>query len=160
MSTSVKILSWILLAAMTSGASPAWSAGRIGFINMEKAVAGTREWKKEFATFKAQFQKEKQLISAKEKTGIEILRNQLLSFVNKEKIANNETIITNIRHYNELNLALEEVNAIMNGIKEEISSEFLSVHIRQAVFHLGSITGEVTNDTLLNNIFANFCIGK
>ncbi len=100
------------------------------------------------------------LISAKNNKGIEILKEKLLTFVNTEEISNNETIVTNLRHYDELQHTLYEINTITQGIKDGISGDFLAINIRQALFHLGSITGEVTTDTLLGNIFGKFCIGK
>tara|TARA_B100001250_G_scaffold400899_1_gene412076 strand:+ start:482 stop:1840 length:1359 start_codon:yes stop_codon:yes gene_type:complete len=99
-------------------------------------------------------------ISAKNNKGIEMLKEKLLSFVNTEEISNNETIVTNLRHYDELQHTLHEINTITQGIKDGISGDFLAINIRQALFHLGSITGEVTTDTLLGNIFGKFCIGK
>ena len=99
-------------------------------------------------------------ISAKNNEGIEILKKRLLSFVNTKEFLNNETIVTNLRHYDELNLTLHEINVIINGLKNGITGDFLAINIRQALFHLGSITGEVTTDTLLGNIFGKFCIGK
>jgi len=100
------------------------------------------------------------LISAKENKGIETLKNRLLNSVNTNVFSNNETVISNIRHYDELQLTLYEVNLILNGIQENITGDFLAVNIQQALFHLGSITGEITNDALLGNIFSKFCIGK
>ena len=100
------------------------------------------------------------LISAKQNKGIETLKNRLLNCVNNKLFYNNETVISNIRHYDELQLTLYEVNLILNGLQENITGDFLAVNIQQALFHLGSITGEVTNDTLLGNIFSKFCIGK
>ena len=99
-------------------------------------------------------------ISAKENKGIEILKERLLTFVNTKEITNNETLVTNLRHYDELQLTLHEINTVISGIKESITGDFLAINIRQALLHLGSITGEVTNDTLLGNIFGKFCIGK
>ena len=99
-------------------------------------------------------------ISAKNNKGIEILKERLLSYVNTKELSNNETIVTNLRHYEELQLTLHEINAIITALSEGISGDFLSINIRQALFHLGSITGEVSTDTLLGNIFGKFCIGK
>jgi tRNA modification GTPase len=99
-------------------------------------------------------------ISAKNNEGIETLKEKLLTFVNTKDFSNNETIVTNLRHYDELQLTLKEINTIIDGIKKGISGDFLASNIRQALFHLGSITGEVTTDTLLGNIFGKFCIGK
>lgn len=99
-------------------------------------------------------------ISAKNKTGIEDLKNQLLSFVNTGALRNNETIITNTRHYDSLLKALEEIQKVKFGLNSGIPSDLMAIDIRQALFYFGEITGEVTNDELLGNIFANFCIGK
>lgn len=100
------------------------------------------------------------LISAKNKTGIDELKNQLLSFVNTGALRNNETIVTNTRHYDSLLKALEEIQKVRFGLDNNISSDFMAIDIRQALFHFGEITGQVSNDELLGNIFANFCIGK
>ena len=99
-------------------------------------------------------------ISALKNTGIDKLKNKLISFYKSQKSSNNDTIITNVRHYNELKNTLTEINAIIEGLKNNTSSDFLTINIRQALFHLGSITGEVNTDDLLANIFGKFCIGK
>lgn len=100
------------------------------------------------------------LISAKENTNIEDLKNQLLSFVNTGALRNNETIVTNTRHYDSLLKALEEIQKVKFGLQTGISSDLMAIDIRQALYYFGEITGQVTNDELLGNIFANFCIGK
>ena len=99
-------------------------------------------------------------ISAKEKTGIDELKNQLLSFVNTGALRNNETIVTNTRHYDSLLKALEEIQKVKFGLQTGLSSDLMAIDIKQALYYFGEITGEVTNDELLGNIFANFCIGK
>jgi tRNA modification GTPase len=99
-------------------------------------------------------------ISAKENIGIDDLKNQLLSFVNTGALRNNETIVTNTRHYDSLLKALEEIQKVNFGLQTNISSDLMAIDIREALYHFGMITGEVTNDELLGNIFANFCIGK
>jgi tRNA modification GTPase len=99
-------------------------------------------------------------ISAKMNKGIVALKERLLTFANTEQLSNNETIVTNLRHYEELQLTLHEINSIINGLNSGLTGDFLAVNIRQSLFHLGSITGEVTTDTLLGNIFGKFCIGK
>lgn len=100
------------------------------------------------------------LMSAKEKQGIDELKNLLLSFVNTGALRNNETIITNSRHYDSLIKALEEIQKVSFGLNSELSSDLMAIDIKQALYYFGEITGEVTNDELLGNIFANFCIGK
>lgn len=99
-------------------------------------------------------------ISAKQKQGIEELKNQLLSFVNTGALRNNETIVTNTRHYDSLLKALEEIQKVKFGLQSGLSSDLMAIDIKQALYYFGEITGEVTNDELLGNIFANFCIGK
>ena len=99
-------------------------------------------------------------ISAKQNIGIDELKQTLLSFVNTGALRNNETIVTNSRHYDSLLKALEEIQKVKWGLESNLSSDLMAIDIREALFHFGEITGEVTNDELLGNIFANFCIGK
>ncbi|UJH67060.1 tRNA uridine-5-carboxymethylaminomethyl(34) synthesis GTPase MnmE [Allomuricauda sp. SCSIO 65647] len=100
------------------------------------------------------------LLSAQKGEGLEAFKNTLLEFVNIGSLSGNDTIVTNNRHYNALLKALEEIQKVKEGISNELSSDLLAIDIRQALFHLGEITGEVTTDDLLGNIFSNFCIGK
>lgn len=99
-------------------------------------------------------------ISAKEKSGIDTLKEELLSLVNTGALRNNETIVTNTRHYDSLLKALEEIQKVKWGLDAGLSSDLMAIDIRSALHYFGEITGEVTNDELLGNIFANFCIGK
>jgi len=100
------------------------------------------------------------LISAKQNIGVEDLKNTLLSFVNTGALRNNETIVTNTRHYDSLLKALEEIRKVKFGLESNLSSDLMAIDIKEALYHFGMITGQVTNDELLGNIFANFCIGK
>jgi tRNA modification GTPase len=100
------------------------------------------------------------LISAKENTGVEELKEKLLSFVNTGALRNNETIVTNTRHYDSLIKALEEIQKVQFGLQSGLPADLMAIDIRQALYYFGEITGQVTNDELLGNIFANFCIGK
>ena len=99
-------------------------------------------------------------ISAKTGFGIDQLTNTLLNLINTGALRNNETIITNTRHYDALLKALEEIQKVKYGLESDLSGDLLAIDIRQALYHFGEITGQVTNDELLGNIFANFCIGK
>ncbi|SHJ36264.1 tRNA uridine-5-carboxymethylaminomethyl(34) synthesis GTPase MnmE [Pseudozobellia thermophila] len=99
-------------------------------------------------------------ISAKTGEGIEDLKQRLLQFINTGALRNNETIVTNSRHYDSLLKALEEIEKVQLGMEEGLSSDLMAIDVREALYHLGEITGQVTNDELLGNIFANFCIGK
>lgn len=100
------------------------------------------------------------LLSAKKGVGVEALKSQLLEFVNTGALRNNETLVTNSRHYNALLKALAEVEKVQWGMENGISGDLLAIDIRQALYHFGEITGEISSDDLLGNIFANFCIGK
>ncbi|MBE50172.1 MAG: tRNA uridine-5-carboxymethylaminomethyl(34) synthesis GTPase MnmE [Flavobacteriales bacterium] len=99
-------------------------------------------------------------ISAKNKIGISKLKQQLILMTSSSQINNDQIIITNSRHYEELNNSLVEVKEIINGLKNSLSKDLLSVNIKKCLIHLGSITGEITTDDLLENIFSRFCIGK
>ncbi|MBQ4821659.1 tRNA uridine-5-carboxymethylaminomethyl(34) synthesis GTPase MnmE [Aquimarina sp. MMG016] len=100
------------------------------------------------------------LLSAKQNVGVEELQNKLLDFVNTGALRNDETIVTNSRHYDALLKALEEIQKVQYGIDNGLSGDLMAIDIRQALYHFGEITGEITSDDLLGNIFANFCIGK
>ena len=99
-------------------------------------------------------------LAAKPGIGVEELKEKLVSFVNTGALRNNETIVTNTRHYDALLKALEEINKVQDGLDMGLSGDLMAIDIRQALYHFGEITGEITSDDLLGNIFANFCIGK
>lgn len=100
------------------------------------------------------------LLSAKEKNGLEVLKNKLLSFVNTGALKSDSTIVTNARHYEALTKAQQAMQQVQEGLNSGITGDLLAMDIREALYHFGEITGEITNDELLGNIFANFCIGK
>ncbi|WP_318344762.1 tRNA uridine-5-carboxymethylaminomethyl(34) synthesis GTPase MnmE [Flagellimonas baculiformis] len=99
-------------------------------------------------------------LSAKHKQGISELENQLLSLVDSGALSGDTTIVSNSRHYDALLKALEEIQKVKEGLDMDLSSDLMAIDIRQALYHLGEITGSVTTDDLLGNIFSNFCIGK
>ena len=101
------------------------------------------------------------LLSAKQKIGIDSLLNELTSLVNKGALSNNEAIVSNSRHFEALNNALESIQSVQQGIDAEISSDLFAIDIRECLRHLGNITGEYDVDKdILGHIFSNFCIGK
>ena len=101
------------------------------------------------------------LLSAKEQIGITTLLEELTSLVNRGALSNNETIVTNSRHFEALNNALNAINSVQEGIDLEISTDLFSIDIRECLRHLGNITGEYDVDKdILGHIFSNFCIGK
>lgn len=101
------------------------------------------------------------LLSAKQNIGVDELKQELISLVNTGALSNNETIVTNSRHFEALTLALESINSVKNGIELDISSDLFAIDIRECLRHLGNITGEYDVDKdILGHIFGNFCIGK
>lgn len=101
-----------------------------------------------------------QFISAKNKSGVEDLKSKLQNYVDTGALRNNDTIVTNSRHYDSLLKAQEEINRVQEGLNMGLTGDLLAIDIRQALYYFGEITGEITTDDLLGNIFANFCIGK
>ena len=99
-------------------------------------------------------------ISAKTGEGVEALKHHLLGLVQMGKLHNNDTIITNARHYDALRQALDNIQKVQHGLQTGLSGDLLAIDIREALHHFGRITGEISTDDLLGNIFANFCIGK
>jgi len=100
------------------------------------------------------------LIAAKEGTGINELEQQLVKSAQLPQIAQNDVIVTNARHYEALKLALASIQRVQQGLENQISGDFLAQDIRECIYHLSDIAGEVTTDMVLQNIFKNFCIGK
>ena len=98
-------------------------------------------------------------ISAKNKDGIEDLKKTIIKSIDTN-LSSDETVISNSRHQEELSNTLKEIIAVMGGLNNGISGDLLAINIKQALYHLGLITGEVTTDDLLGNIFSKFCIGK
>jgi tRNA modification GTPase len=99
-------------------------------------------------------------ISAKEKTGLEELRKMLVDSSITEKLNSNEVIISNARHYEALTHVSEALGRVVEGLDNNIPEDLIAIDIRQAIHYLGEITGEITTDEILGNIFKNFCIGK
>ena len=100
------------------------------------------------------------LISAKENIGIDELKDKIFDFTMINALDNNKTIVTNQRHYQQLKNTLNELELVIEGLNNGLSGDFLAINIKQSLFHLGLITGEVSTDDLLSNIFGKFCIGK
>ena len=100
------------------------------------------------------------LISAKGKTNLDSLTSELLSTVNLKAIDNDEVIVTNARHYEALQQSLTSLNRVQDGLTMSISGDLLSQDIREVLQFLGEITGQISSNEILGNIFKNFCIGK
>lgn len=103
---------------------------------------------------------EAQLISAKNRIGIDVLEKALLEKVHLSNINTSETLVTNVRHVEALKQTQNALHRVLNNIDNPVTSDFLAMDIKQALHYLGEITGTVTTDDLLENIFTKFCIGK
>lgn len=99
-------------------------------------------------------------ISAKQRKQTEDLQQMLIKAAHLPTVTQNDVIVTNVRHYEALSKALEAIHRVQDGLDSQISGDFLSQDIRECIFHLSDIAGEVTNDMILQNIFLHFCIGK
>lgn len=99
-------------------------------------------------------------ISAKEKKGIEELKDEILHKVNLHNISTDDVLVTNIRHTEALQKTEQALQRVLEGIDQRVTSDFLAMDIKQALHYLGEITGTVTTDDLLETIFSKFCIGK
>lgn len=99
------------------------------------------------------------VISAKEKFHIDDLKQKIYHAAIKDKLTGDETLVTNIRHLEALQKTELALIRVLKGI-DTVTSDFLAMDIKQALHYLGEITGAVTTDDLLENIFSKFCIGK
>jgi tRNA modification GTPase len=99
-------------------------------------------------------------LSAREGLGMDELRRDLLAYVKEDPAASQQIIVSNARHYQALKRAEESLLAVKDGLENGVSSDLVAMDIRQGIYHLGEITGQISTDDLLGNIFSKFCIGK
>ena len=99
-------------------------------------------------------------ISAKQRMNIDRLHKMLIDKMNLNKIDSDAVIVNNIRHYEALTRASEAIMRVTEGLESGISGDLLSLDIRDCMHYLGEITGQISTDEILNNIFGKFCIGK
>lgn len=99
-------------------------------------------------------------ISAKKGSNVNELKNWLVSAVTGDFDLANETIVSNARHYGALCNTAEALEKALNGLETDVTADWVAMDIRQAMFELGTITGDISTDDLLGNIFSKFCIGK
>jgi len=100
------------------------------------------------------------LISASQKKNIQHLKDKVLSRFQINEVKQGDVLVTNLRHYQGLKQTDESLNRVLAGMDSGVTGDFLAMDIRQALHYLGEITGQVTTDDLLANIFSKFCIGK
>ena len=99
-------------------------------------------------------------LSAKHKEGIDLLKTLLLEAAQLPTLSQNDLIVTNARHYEALTHALESIHRVQEGLSTHLSGDFISQDLRECIFHLSDIVGDVTTDEVLGNIFRRFCVGK
>ena len=99
-------------------------------------------------------------ISAKTGEGVEDLKSALGEVLDQERLFSENVIITNIRHYEALSQVNNSLLRVREGLESGLQEDLIATDIRQAIHYLGEITGEITSDEILGNIFKNFCIGK
>lgn len=105
-------------------------------------------------------QKDFLFISAANKTNIQQLKDKILSYFHVQSVKTGDVMVTNIRHYQNLLQTNDALQRVLDGMDQEITGDFLAMDIRQALHYLGEITGTITTDDLLDQIFSKFCIGK
>lgn len=99
-------------------------------------------------------------LSAKKGTNLEQLTEELVNTMNLHPLEAGEVIVSNVRHYEALSKAQHAMERVITGLQSDISGEFIAQDIRECLHYLGEITGEITTDEVLGNIFSHFCIGK
>jgi tRNA modification GTPase len=100
------------------------------------------------------------LIAAKQKMNLDELISKMQSAVSLNSVDEDAVIVTNIRHFEALSRAHDSIIRVEDGLESQISGDFLAQDIRECLYFLGEITGEISNDEILGHIFKNFCIGK
>ena len=108
----------------------------------------------------SRFVAERVYISAKKNINTQHLRQALVNASQLKEINHGDVIVNNVRHYEALLKANEAIQRVISGIETGIPSDFLSRDIRDCMHHLGEITGQISSDEILGNIFGKFCIGK
>lgn len=99
-------------------------------------------------------------LSALNKENLENLREKIVETVHLDSFKTGDTVVTNLRHYESLLKTNQSLDEVLRGINSQVTNDFLALDIRGALHHLGEITGDITTDDLLANIFSKFCIGK
>jgi len=99
-------------------------------------------------------------ISASQQKNIDELKARLLSYFQVNTVKTGDVMVTNLRHYQNLRQTYDALARVLDSMDSHITGDFLAMDIRQALHYLGEITGTITTDDLLDNIFSKFCIGK
>lgn len=135
---------------------------RIAGKNKQLIIIANKVDKGDRAEIEAKFQDFEHvlMVSAKMLDNIDVIKEELYRFVQSGVLQNTDVVVTNARHYEALTKANDFLLKVLEGLEMNITGDFLAMDIRQALYQLGEITGEITTDDLLDNIFSKFCIGK
>ena len=129
-------------------------------ILFNKADLLTDEQQSEFKSLFPRLEAERLFISAKQQQNTGQLHQVLVKAAAIPTIGEDDVIVTNLRHYEALKKALEAILRVKEGLDNGITHDFLAQDIRECMFYLGEITGQISTDEILGNIFSKFCIGK
>tara|TARA_S200000501_G_scaffold286739_1_gene271240 strand:- start:6502 stop:7512 length:1011 start_codon:yes stop_codon:yes gene_type:complete len=100
------------------------------------------------------------LISAKNKINISSLKDEIVFHIENLTSQIDNSTVSNSRHFNLLNKTYKEIYKVKEAVSDKVSADLLAIDIKQAIYYLGELTGEISNDEILGNIFSKFCIGK
>ena len=160
------IVLWMIDASLSSEANSEFKIQNSEFINgkllllFNKADRITPEEREALLQSYAHVDAPKLFISAKEHLGLDALESHLVEAAALPDISQSDVIVTNARHYEALTHALDSIHRVQDGLQMQLSGDFVSQDLRECIHHLSDIVGEVSTDSVLQNIFKHFCIGK
>ena len=160
------IVLWMIDASLSSEANSEFKIQHSEFINgkllllFNKADRITPEEREALLQSYADVDAPKLFISAKEHLGLDALESHLVEAAALPDISQSDVIVTNARHYEALTHALDSIHRVQDGLQMQLSGDFVSQDLRECIHHLSDIVGEVSTDSVLQNIFKHFCIGK
>ena len=160
------IVLWMIDASVLSKANSEFKIQHSEFINgkllllFNKADRITPEERTALEQAYAHIDAPKLFISAKEQLGLDALESHLVEAAALPDISQSDVIVTNARHYEALTHALDAIRRVQDGLAMSLSGDFVSQDLRECIHHLSDIVGEVSTDSVLQNIFKHFCIGK
>ena len=160
------IVLWMIDASLSSEANSEFKIQNSEFINgkllllFNKADRITPEEREALLQSYVDVDAPKLFISAKEHLGLDELESHLVEASALPDISQSDVIVTNARHYEALTHALDSIHRVQDGLQMQLSGDFVSQDLRECIHHLSDIVGEVSTDSVLQNIFKHFCIGK
>ncbi|HCZ35344.1 MAG TPA: tRNA uridine-5-carboxymethylaminomethyl(34) synthesis GTPase MnmE, partial [Cytophagales bacterium] len=99
-------------------------------------------------------------ISAASKKNLDVLKEAIINQIKINSVKQGDVLVTNLRHFQKLTETQDALTRVLQGLDTGITGDFLAMDIRQSLHYLGEITGQITSEDLLANIFSKFCIGK